>query len=163
MNRTFRWALVAVAALSAAPVAAQSLSGTVGEVISARRGLMNQLNSLELLIEEELDAGRYNPELLYALGESVAASLEAFAVLLPENTNLQGGAPAVEGAETTAAPAVWDDLPAFQQWLRDTAAVAREAIQTTDLDSFTALWDPVRQSCESCHATSIAFDPFATF
>jgi cytochrome c556 len=120
---------------------------------------MNQLTSLQTLIDARLAASEYSPE-LYDLGQSVAASLDAFAMLLPADTNLLGGAPAPEGVSTTAAAEVWADLPAFQQLLRDTAAQARTASEVADIAAFKVEWDTVTQSCTSCHAAYVSYDPF---
>lgn len=152
---------VLLAIVAAGSVAlAQSAAGSVGEIISARRGLMNELNSLQALIDLELASGNYDPATLFVLSEATAASFDAFALLLPPETNLQGGAPAVEGAETTASPTVWDDLPAYQQELRAIADIARSAMNATSLEEFKVSWDQVAATCESCHATSISFDGF---
>jgi cytochrome c556 len=122
--------------------------------------LMNQLATLQVLIETRLAASDYTPE-LPDLGQAAAASLDAFAVLLPPETNLLGGAPAVAGAETTAAAAIWDDLPAFQQLLHDTAGEARAAAAAADVTGFKLEWDKVAAACTSCHATYVFYDPFA--
>jgi|GEM_PF-3790181 len=143
-------------------VVAQEVSGSVGETIAARRGLMNQLASIQTLIDTRLAAPDYSSE-LYDLGQAAAASLDAFAVLLPENTNLLGDAAPVEGAETTAAPAIWEDLPAFQALLREAAAHARTASEAADAAEFKTHWDMVAQSCSSCHEAYVNFDPFAGF
>lgn len=146
--------------LGAGLVAAQAPDNSVAETISARRGLMNQLASLQTLIDARVNSAEYSPE-LYDLGQAAAASLDAFAVLLPPESNLLGGAPAVEGVDTTAAAAIWDDLPAFRQLLHDTATHARSASEATDVAGFQAEWDKVAQSCSSCHETYVFFDPFA--
>ncbi|ODT47976.1 MAG: hypothetical protein BGO80_12455 [Devosia sp. 63-57] len=134
----------------------------MGDTIAARRGLMNQLATLQTLVDARVGSGNYSPE-LYDLGQAAAASFDAFAVLLPPQSNLLGGAPAIEGVDTTAAAAIWDDLPAFRQLLRDTAAHARAASEAADLAGFQAEWDKVAQSCSSCHESYVVFDPFAAF
>ena len=141
-------------------VMAEDARGSVAETISARRGLMNQLASIQALIDARVEAPDYSPE-LYDLGQAAAASLEAFAVLLPPETNLLGGAASTDGAQTTAGAAIWDDLPAFQQLLRDAAAQARAASEAADIATFRAEWDKVAQSCTSCHQSYVVFDPFA--
>jgi cytochrome c556 len=146
--------------LGAGLVLAESADSSMADTISARRGLMNQLASLQTLIDARLASGGYSPE-LYDLSQSAAASLDAFAVLLPSASNLLGGAPAIDGVDTTAAPTIWDDLPAFRQLLRDTAAHARSASEAADLVGFQAEWDQVAQSCSSCHETYVFLDPFA--
>lgn len=153
-------AALAIALGSGLVLAQDSGGGSVAETIAARRGLMNQLASLQALIDTRLAAAQYSPE-LYDLGQAAAASLDAFAVLLPPETNLLGGAPAVDGAVTTAASAVWDDLPAVQKMLRDTAAQARTASEASDIAAFKTEWDKVAQTCSSCHQTYVFFDPFA--
>lgn len=140
-------------------LAQEGTTGDVAQTISARRGLMNQLAALQVLIEARLASPDYTPE-LYDLGQAAAASLEAFAVLLPPETNLQGGAPPVPDAATTAAPAVWDDLPAFQQMLRSAAALARTASEASDSAGFAAEWNKVAQTCAACHQTYVVYDPF---
>lgn len=141
-------------------VLAQEAEGIVGDTIAARRLLMNQLASLQVLVETRLAASEYSSE-LSDLGQAAAASLDAFAVLLPPDSNLLGGAPAVAGAETTAAAAIWDDLPAFQQLLRDTASQARAAANSADIAAFEFEWDKVAAACTSCHETYVFYDPFA--
>lgn len=141
-------------------VLAQDPGGSVAETIGARRMLMNQLASLQALIDTRLAAPDYSPE-LRDLGQAAAASLDAFAVLLPPETNLLGGAPAVEGAETTATAAIWDDLPAFQKLLHDAGRQARSASEAADIAGFRAEWDKVADACASCHATDVFYDPFA--
>lgn len=141
-------------------VATQAQDTSVADTISARRSLMAQLSSLQALIEDRIASGEYSPE-LYDLGQATAASLRAFAVLLPPETNLQGGAPAVEGTETTAAAAIWDDLPAFQRLLNDIATQAEAASEAADLAEFQAKWEKVAEACSSCHDSYVAFDPFA--
>ncbi|MBK8082798.1 MAG: cytochrome c [Devosia sp.] len=59
------------------------------------------------------------------------------------------------------AAAIWDDLPAFQQLLRDTAAVARQASEAGDIAGFRAEWDKVAAACTTCHESYVFFDPFA--
>ena len=141
-------------------VLAGTADSAVTDTINARRGLMNQLAAMQTLIDARVAGGEYSPE-LYDLAQTAAASLDAFALLLPENTNLLGGAPAVDGAETTAAAAIWDDLPAFQKLLHDAAADARAASEAADLAGFEASWSKVTASCASCHETYVFFDPFA--
>ena len=147
-------------ALGCSLVLAQDLGSPVADTIAARRGLMNQLTSLQTLVDARLAASEYSPE-LYDLGQSVASSLEAFAMLLPADTNLLGGAPAREGISTTAAAEIWSDLPAFQKLLRDTAAQARIASETDGIGEFKVEWDKVTQSCTSCHEAYVSYDPFA--
>lgn len=149
-----------VVLLGSGMVMGQSPEAGIADTINARRGLMNQLASIQTLIDARLAGSEYTPE-LYDLGQSAAASLEAFAVLFPTESNQLGGAPAVEGAETTAAPAIWDDLPAFQKLLRDVAIQARTASEQGDLAGFQQEWDKVAQSCASCHEAYVFFDPFA--
>jgi cytochrome c556 len=153
-------AVLAIALTGGLVLAQDGGSHGVAETISARRGLMNQLASLQVLIDARLAASEYAPE-LYDLGQATAASLEAFAVLLPPETNLQGGAPAVDGAETTAAPAIWEDLPAFQQMLREAATQARMASEASDIAAFSLEWLKLAEACSSCHETYVVFDPFA--
>ncbi|WP_288956096.1 cytochrome c [uncultured Devosia sp.] len=143
-------------------VLAEAPDNAMGDTIAARRGLMNQLATLQTLVDARVGSGNYSPE-LYDLGQAAAASFDAFAVLLPPQSNLLGGAPAIEGVDTTAAAAIWDDLPAFRQLLRDTAAHARAASEAADLAGFQAEWDKVAQSCSSCHESYVVFDPFAAF
>lgn len=140
-------------------VLAQDLSGSVGETIAARRGLMNQLGSLQRLIDARLAEPEYSSE-LYDLGQSAAASLDAFALLLPPESNLLGGMPAEEGVATTAAATIWDDVPAFQKLLHDSAAAARTASEAGDAAAFKASWGQVAASCTSCHAAYVIYDPF---
>jgi cytochrome c556 len=151
---------LAVVCLGAGLVLAETPDSSVADTIAARRGLMNQLASLQTLIDARLGSGEYSPE-LYDLGQAAAASLDAFAVLLPPESNLLGGAPAVDGVDTTAAAAIWDDLSAFRQLLRDTATQSRSASEAVDLAGFQAEWNKVGQSCSSCHETYVSFDPFA--
>lgn len=146
--------------LASGPLMAQGLSGSVAETISARRGLMNQLGTLQTLIDARLAEPDYSPE-LYDLSQAAAASLDGFAMLLPTETNLLGTP--VEGVETTAAAAIWDDLPAFQALLRDSAAAARTASEAGDATAFRASWDTVAASCTSCHQAYVVYDPFAGF
>lgn len=148
--------------LTAGVVLAGGQDNSVAETIAARRGLMNQLGTLQALIDARLgDAGALSE--LHDLSHAAAASLAAFAVLMPPETNLLGAATVVEGAETTAAATIWDDLPAFQQLLRDAADQARAASEAADLAGFTAAWDKVAEACVSCHQSHIAYDPFAAF
>ena len=139
---------------------AQDASGSVADTIAARRGLMNQLASLQTLIDARLAEPGYSAE-LYDLAQAAAASLDAFAMLLPPQTNLLGGMPAEEGADTTAAAAIWDDLPAFQQLLSDSADEARIASEAADVAAFWASWGKVAASCSSCHQSFVVYDPFA--
>lgn len=148
------------ALLLAGAAFAQSAAPDVAEVIAARRGLMTQLTTLQSLIDARVASGAYSAE-LYELAQATAASLDAFALLLPPETNLLGGAPAVDGAETTAAATIWEDLPAFQQRLRDAAADARRAAEAPDLAAFEAQWQKVAESCTSCHTDHVFYDPFA--
>ena len=141
-------------------VLAQDPSGSVAETISARRGLMNQLASLQTLIDARLGEPDHSAE-LYDLAQATAASLDAFALLLPPETNLLGGMRAEEGVATTAAAAIWDDLPAFRQLLHDSAADARTASEAADAATFQASWDKVTASCASCHQSFVLYDPFA--
>lgn len=141
-------------------VLAQDASGSVADTIAARRGLMNQLASLQTLIDARLAEPGYSAE-LYDLGQAAAASLEAFAMLLPPQTNLLGGMPAEGDVETTASAAIWNDLPAFQQLLSDSADEARIASEAADAAAFRASWDKVAASCSSCHQSFVVYDPFA--
>lgn len=161
MKKAFILSVVLAGIVGSGLAVAQSPSGSVAEIVNTRRAVMNGLNSLQILIDASVDSGDYDPATLYGLSEAVAASLDAFALLFPPETNLQGGAPPVEGAVTTAAPAIWDDLPGFQMSLHQSAALMREAMETTDLESFKAKWAPVAQACEGCHATAISFDDFS--
>lgn len=151
-----------VVLLGSGLVFAQSPSGSVNETIDARRGLMIQLASIQTLIDARKETGEYSSE-FYDLSQAAAASLDAFALLLPEETNLLGGAPAVEGAQTTAAAMIWDDLPAFQKLLHDASAAARTASEAEDLAEFETHWSKVAASCTSCHENYVFYDPFATF
>ena len=160
MLRSAMLSAVLAITLGGSLVLGQDVSGSVAETITARRGLMNQLASIQALIDARLAASDYSVE-LYELGQAAAESLDAFALLLPENSNLLGGMPAVEGADTTAAAAIWDDLPAFQKLLRDTADQARLASDAADLAAFSASWSKVAESCASCHQTYVVYDPFA--
>lgn len=154
------WSAAIVVVLGSGLVLAQSPGQSVADTINARRGLMNQLTTLQGMIDTRVASGEYPPE-LYDLSQAAAASFDAFALLLPEETNLLGGAPAVEGAETTAAAAIWDDLPAFQQLVHSAAANARSASEAEDLAAFRTSWAKVEQSCTSCHETYVFYDPFA--
>ena len=160
MRRRVMLSVALAAVLGSGLVVAQDGAGSVAETIAARRGLMTQLATLQSLIDSRLGASEEAGD-LPALGLAAAQSLEAFAMLLPPQTNLLGGAPAVDGAQTTAAAAIWDDLPAFQQQLRDVAGLARRASEAGDIAGFRAEWDKVAAACISCHESKVFFDPFA--
>ncbi len=160
MRRQVMLSVVLGAVLGSGLVAAEDGAGSVAEIIAARRGLMTQLASLQVLIDNRLGAAEDSDE-LYGLAQAAAQSLDAFAVLLPPQTNLLGGAPAIDGVQTTASAAIWEDLPAFRQQLRDVAALARQASEAVDLAGFRAEWDRVAAACASCHEGYVVFDPFA--
>lgn len=149
-----------VAALLAGSALAQPIDTSVADTIAARRGLMTQLTTLQALVDARVASGDHSAD-LSGLAQATAASLDAFALLLAPDTNLLGGAPAVEGAQTTAAATIWEDLPAFRQLVRDVATKARLASEAADLADFQARWAQVAEACTSCHEQYVFFDPFA--
>lgn len=152
--------LTAALALTLAALPVQAQDNEAGATIQARRALMAQLGFLQAKIEEHLAGPEMSYE-LYDLAQATAASLDAFALLFPPETNLQGGAEPIEGVDTTAAAHIWDDLPAFRQLVRDAASLSRQASEATTIEAFQADWDQVAQACSSCHESFVAFDPFA--
>ncbi|MEP9399065.1 cytochrome c [Mesorhizobium sp. KR2-14] len=149
--------------LSTAVVATDFSGSEIGAAIEARRGLMQQTALLAGMVDMHLN-GATEDQLftLSDLANATAQSLDAFALLFPPKSNLQGGADPIEGVATTSAAHVWDDLPAFQQLIRDTAADAREAARAETIDAFVASWGKVAPSCASCHENFVSYDPFGS-
>jgi cytochrome c556 len=143
-------------------VQAQSPEQLVRDVIIARKDLMNQAAATLAQAQEQAKvATEVTPE-LYEDALAVTASLEAFAHLFPDSSNLLGGAPSVGGDVTTTANAqVWTDFSAFYGLVHDAADQARLAADAPSIADYTAALDGLQATCSSCHATYVEYDPFA--
>lgn len=149
-------AATALAALAAAPLRAEETAAPA-EYIAARLATMNAIEGLLGALEAAAETGAVDGFQAFVSLEAIAAGLESFALMFPADTNLIGTGTTIEGTATTAAPAIWDDVPGFRARIAENAALAR----AVDTDDPAADLAALRENCTACHDTYVFYDPFA--
>ncbi|MAW85620.1 MAG: cytochrome C signal peptide protein [Phyllobacteriaceae bacterium] len=136
-------ALSAIALSAAAATAAD-------DPIGVRKALMQatgaSAGTASAMMKGDLD---YNPAVAKASIATMAAVAKAYGDYFPEGSDM--------GADTTAAPKIWEDAAGFQEALAKFQADTSAAMQASgkdgpaDLDAFKAAMGPVLANCKSCH------------
>ncbi|GAB4360702.1 MAG: cytochrome c [Oricola sp.] len=136
-------ALSMVAATAVAAFAAD-------DPIAARKALM-QANGAAAGVSGGMMKGEiaYNPAVAKAAIAALHASAMTFGDYFPEGSDM--------GADTTAAPKIWEDPDGFKAELAKFRSATDAAMQASgkdgpaDLDAFKAAVGPVLGTCKSCH------------
>lgn len=134
--------------------AAGPLAGSYdpADLVEARRALKSQVYAMQQEIEFGVEDGaedqlaNYSQDLL-----AIAATLEAFPYLFPQSTSPDALAAAGSQADTDAAPAIWEDFPAFFDRAEEVAALAREAAAVETFEAVAEASSAVWTACTSCH------------
>ncbi|MGE0563845.1 MAG: cytochrome c [Pseudolabrys sp.] len=134
-------AAAAVAALTATSVVAQQ------DPIAARKALMKEVGgatrTASQMVKGEAPFDLAKAKASLAVYQSAAAKMPD---LFPATSK--------SGGETTAAPAIWDNMADFKAKFAKFAADAKAAdAATKDLDSFKAAFGNVAKNCGGCHET----------
>lgn len=146
--RNFIRGLVLFTAAGIAAIPAISIAAD--DPVAARKAVMQSVGAAA-----GLGGGMMKGEIGYtpAAGKAAIATLNAaahtYGDLFPEGSDL--------AADTTAAPAIWDNRAGFNDELAKFASAAAAAMTAAgkegpaDLDAFKAAIGPVFASCKSCH------------
>lgn len=142
MKKTFL-ALTVVAASAVTAIAAD-------DPIAARKALMQAnggaAGASAGMMKQEIE---YSPAVAKAAIASFNAVAMTFGDYFPEGSEM--------GADTKAAPAIWEDAEGWQAELAGFMEATSAAVEAAgregpaDLEAFQAAVGPVLQTCRSCH------------
>jgi cytochrome c556 len=137
------------------------LADNPADLVAARRALMaalgEQFGDLTFAAEGATDAELYS---LQVQARSVAAMLRAFPHLFQATTAPTDEAFLASGVDTDAADAVWTDFATFYQIAQQSAEAATAMAAATTPAELLTLSADVQATCDSCHATFLAYEPF---
>jgi len=133
--------IVAALAIGATAVIAQ------GDPIAERKALM-KANGAATRTGSQMAKGEAPFDLAKAkeIFQTYERAAERMPGLFPESSK--------SGGETTAAPKIWEDMPAFKAAFAKFGQEAREGeAATKDAESFKAAFGTVTKNCGACHET----------
>jgi len=130
-------------------VLSAAIASAADDPIAVRKALMDgnaaAAGAAGAMIKGELD---YSPVVAKAAIAQFRATAMAVGDFFPEGS---------DKGDTTAAPAIWENRPAFEEALSKFLADANAAMEASgkegpaDLDAFKAAVVPVLNNCRSCH------------
>ena len=162
--RPLRTAVAVCAALGATVAVAQQVAAPADYVI-ARQQLMEGMSTLMIHLDHGVDlqaAGTLNDEQFHRLTEeaaAVASMLHTVPLLFPDGTRPDD---LPEGPLSHVADAAFDDPAAFRAAAEATRDAAQALADAPDATALTAAFDATSAACTACHATYLAYDPFAS-
>ena len=121
-----------------------------GDVIAARRALMNETARLMIPIDTATTGTPVDVDEVETAAATIAVMLLATPHLFPPTTNLYD--PADEQPATLALPAIWQDFPSFQQLSITASEAATRIAEGKAAADLPAAATGLRASCDSCHA-----------
>jgi len=140
------------------PADAQRLT----DVVEARQGLMTQIDTLILQLEELVAGGNEDDALRASeVGGMLASAFRAFPHLFPEITSSENLTAAGIDTVTSADPAIWEDFDSFYAMAHTAADRADAVFEAETIADIGPLAEQLRDSCEECHAQFLHYDPFA--
>ena len=129
----------------AGAVAALTLAPALADAISDRKEAMKTNGaSMKVVVPMVKGEAPFDGDKAAAAMNAIAEVAATFADHFPEGSET--------GGETTAAPAIWENMDDFKARLVKFEADARAAAAATgDLEAFKAAFGPMSQNCGSCH------------
>ena len=124
-----------------------------GEVIEARRGLMDELEVLIKPIDSFTTGEPADLALLQSTARTMSRMLLAVPHLFPPTTNLHDST--VLESATNTLPAVWQNFDTFLALADASETAARTMAETTGAEPLRAAARNLRASCDACHALSL--------
>ena len=124
-----------------------------GEVIEARRGLMDELEVLIKPLDSYTIGESADPVELQSTARTMSRMLLAVPHLFPPTTDIHD--PAAHDAATNALPAVWQSFDTFLALADASETAARTMAETTGAEPLRVAARNLRASCDACHALSM--------
>ena len=150
--------MLAVPALLVSTVSAQTdsvgLTGPTraGDMVQARQLLMSAIEAEMMEIDGVVLGKPARLEVITGRAYAINTMMTAFPHLFAPQTR-PDAASTDWPSPTSALPAVWETFPAFYDLVQASAAIAFDASQAGDIDTFRARGAALRAACDSCHAT----------
>jgi cytochrome c556 len=157
--KTTALALLVFSALMV-PSLAQDSSAPAGaaapaDIVAARRQVMAVIGTQMAPIQAAIADGNGDLTALAPRAEAVAGLMAAFPHLFGANTD--PSKPDAAELATDAAPAIWQDFPAFTAFANSSLHAATAAATAADLQEFLILAEALDQTCTDCHAQFLEY------
>jgi cytochrome c556 len=130
------------------------------DLVMARQLLMDSNETAMMPIDRAASGENVDLAVLKNAAYTIYTALSVAPHLFPSSTKPVIGPDGSPTPSTAASPAIWDDFEGFYTQFMNSANLAYDMSQATDLASFRASAKMLRADCDACHAKNMnVFDP----